>query len=96
MEQLKVIGIKAVDFGLDREMLSVYPNPAENIIKIKFGTNTYQNMFIINLNGQVLQSANINEEESELIQNVARLATGTYIILLKGAKAQSQIKFIKK
>ncbi len=91
-----VLGMKALNFSLDKELLSVYPNPTEDVINIAFGANTYRNMFIINLNGQVLQAANINNEQSELKQNVATLPAGTYVILLKGAGAQSQIKFIKK
>jgi hypothetical protein len=82
--------------GLNKEVLSVYPNPAEDAINIKFAANTYQNMFIINLGGHVTNTVKINHDQSELRQDVADLPKGTYVILMKGLSEQSQIKFIKK
>jgi hypothetical protein len=92
----KIIGLKTLGFGLNKEVLSVYPNPAEDAINIKFAANTYQNMFIINLGGHVTNTVKINHDQSELRQDVADLPKGTYVILMKGLSEQSQIKFIKK
>jgi hypothetical protein len=92
----KIIGLKTLGFGLNKEVLSVYPSPAEDAINIKFAANTYQNMFIINLGGHVTNTVKINNNQSELRQDVANLPKGTYVILMKGLSEQSQIKFIKK
>jgi hypothetical protein len=62
-------------FGVENQ-LTVFPNPANDIIKISVLYNT--RIEIINLNGQILQSFNVNGTNVPV--DISSLSSGLYIL----------------
>ena len=82
------------DFATNRSVSTVYPNPAQDIVKVQLaeGFNTSKTkVSVSNMSGQqVAQFADINQV------NVAKLPAGVYVLTITdGVKTESK-KLIKK
>ncbi|RYF26361.1 MAG: tandem-95 repeat protein [Flavobacteriales bacterium] len=90
------LGIKPVSFNLEQETgLTVYPNPASNLITISFGIGTTK-LELVDLTGKVVLSASVNSKQSSLELNIQELPSATYFIRTFGPKKFSTAKLIKR
>lgn len=81
-----------IDFSNDAnialsESISIYPNPANNVVVIENAENA--NVTIINMVGQVVASQNVNSNRESV--NISNLSEGTYVIRIEnGAEVSTQ------
>lgn len=77
---------------LNSKSLSVYPNPAKDVINVSLKQGSLQSIEIVNLSGQSVYAA-----KSVSSVNVAFLPAGVYIIRVKDSNGTTHMnKFIKK
>jgi len=82
-------GLLSVNETPEELQLSVYPNPATDILTIS-GEKTVENFKIMNLTGQVvLQGTNSNSID------VSTLESGVYVIQLDDSNRRKTMRFIK-
>ncbi|MEI6766221.1 MAG: T9SS type A sorting domain-containing protein [Bacteroidota bacterium] len=78
--------------------LNIYPNPAADIANISFDANEAQSMVItvMDLTGRVFinEEVHVNQGNNLLPVSVNKLASGNYIIQLKGASISSSLKLL--
>lgn len=77
----------------DLSALSVYPNPATDVITVTNRDNISQ-ITLVNLLGQTVMQQTANATEVQL--NIATLAQGTYILQVQSGSKVASIKVIKK
>lgn len=65
--------------------INMYPNPTSDVVNFEFETGVFETIEIVNLNGQVVVSLNIEENENTL--NVQDLESGQYLVTFKGTDA---------
>jgi len=73
--------------------VSIYPNPAKDILTIETNTNTQQRLEITNLIGQTVYTNNINNKKATI--NTSAFANGVYILKLSSDKETVVRKFVK-
>lgn len=74
---------------------AIFPNPASDVLFIKWNHSSMANIQIMNLNGQVLSQ--LNDKESGSSINLHELSTGIYLAKLYFDNGStSTLKFIKK
>ncbi|OAQ38619.1 hypothetical protein A5893_14500 [Pedobacter psychrophilus] len=87
------------DFNNQQDLISVYPNPATNFIKVNYGTNQTKELKIniVNVNGAIITSEKYNAGQ-ELKLNVSNLPYGMYLLEIRDEKniLLGMNKFIKK
>ena len=83
------LGTKDVQFVED---FVIYPNPAQNFIKLKGNIDNQLEVEIFSFEGKYLKKSLV---KNELI-DISNLTPGTYILKLIGKDVQRTIKFIKK
>ena len=69
----------------------LYPNPAENIIDLELSGPCL--IEIVNLQGTLMKSINIKNNKAEI--NIAELAKGMYLLIVKTQDNIEVLKFIK-
>jgi hypothetical protein len=78
--------------------LKIYPNPATDIANISFNAMESQSMVItvMDLTGRVFinEEVYVNQGNNLLPLSVNNLASGNYIIQLKGATISSSLKLL--
>lgn len=72
--------------------LAVYPNPAQDFIKIKGLSSSFVDISIIDVSGRIVWEA--NQYTNNLI-DVSMLSNGYYQLMISDAGNISQIKFVK-
>jgi len=82
-------------------MLTIYPNPAENLVTIQFNQNITSNieLTITNLNGQIIEFKNvynITTETQTITLPIEKLSAGIYVITAKTSNNVYIGKLIKK
>ena len=77
--------------NLDNSVL-IYPNPASDQLKIRLSV-TFKQLEIVNLLGQVVYTANVNNQE--LTVDVTNYHSGVYFIRLNGKQGVATKTFIK-
>ena len=95
-ENIVTAGIE--ENGLDIDGLSVYPNPTDNDLSIRFAlTNAEQtNLIVQDLSGKIVQSAmvNANEGSNLVMMDVSQLASGMYFLKVHIGTSQKTIQFV--
>ena len=87
-------GLLRVEKAGALERISIFPNPAGDLLEITLPVDTYRHYLIYNLNGKLVASGQINSS-AEVI-SVRRLARGTYLLRLKGdGEADRTVRFLK-
>lgn len=89
-----IFGINT-NMGLDESDISsleIYPNPARNMLNVKFD-KVIQSVGIIGLDGRVYSHQETNAREVQL--NVNSLPKGVYLIRIKSGNTVEHKKFIK-
>lgn len=78
--------------------VTIYPNPTENEIFIKFNSdyNSHYSISIIDLAGRVLKKFNFVDDFEILPISVIDLNSGMYFLLLETNQEKFTVKFIKK
>lgn len=71
----------------------VFPNPAENSLNVS-SSATISSVNICNINGQVVQQADVNAQETTL--NISSLEKGLYIVQINSNNGVKTMKFNKK
>ena len=75
--------------------LTLYPNPADNFIQIKYDYLMPDNYSIIDTNGRLIESR-IIVNENDLLIDVRDLEKGLYFILLESSNGINSLKFVIK
>ena len=73
--------------------VSIYPNPIQSTLKIKFIEPITTAVEIVDLNGKVVQIASISNSVNSL--DIAQLSSGVYFVNLKNRKGERTVKIIK-
>lgn len=71
---------------------NVFPNPAQNLIKLEVNEEGIANIF--DVNGQLMISTSIEAGENTI--DVSKLTSGLYLIRINSNEAQAVSKFLKK
>ena len=75
-------------------VVSVFPNPAQNFVNISIGNYTNGTLTISDVNGRTVHSANLNSSESTI--DITNLDAGIYIIQVNTGNKSYQSKLIKR
>ena len=89
IEEAEVAAIE----GFNNNVLSVFPNPAKDVVNIT-NAQGLNNVSIIDLNGRTVKSVNFNGV-SEATVNVSDLTAGVYMMNIAGEKGNSTQKIVK-
>jgi hypothetical protein len=83
-EHVKIIAAMVVIVGVDengvQEMVTIYPNPASDILRFKGNANV-THFRLINTLGQIVIDSEVNAKKGEF--DISTLAKGTYIVNLE-------------
>ncbi len=77
---------------LSENLISVYPNPANNIVTVEFGKTLNSIVSIIDITGKELVSKNVNSKKTEFY--IKNFAKGIYFIDIKTNKQSLRKKLI--
>ena len=86
-----------VTVKLEQIELSVYPNPAQDVLYVSHKAGANALLQLIDMNGKVVfnsRSANANNERMKI--NVSGLSAGTYVVRIESEGKTSWAKFVKK
>lgn len=79
------------------QSLKIYPNPAQDVLNITFGTAPQQvKLDIFDLNGRLVKTIERKDVAQTVQQiNIESLTSGTYILIVNSGKDSTSHKFIK-
>ena len=78
-------------------LISIYPNPADNQVVIANKTKqTIQKVVILDMSGKLIQEVNLNNSLAENPVSIKSLPTGTYLLQIVGEKQTVVKKLVKK
>jgi hypothetical protein len=90
------LGIKAVNFGFtENSQISVYPNPAANVLNIEFEANNYNNLTILDLAGKVIIKKEIAKIDTKISLKIEEFPASSYLIKLQGESGTIVKQFVK-
>lgn len=78
--------------SFDLNSLLVYPNPAKDILNVKYKSDI-QEVKVYNLLGQEVMSQAVSQSDFQL--NVGKLSPGTYVVKLVAQEGQHSFKLVK-
>lgn len=77
--------------------VSVYPNPAQDILKLRYTTASPAQIKITDLNGQTLMTRSVSIAENAVEQiNISHLPKGSYLLQFENKQGTSTTKFMRK
>jgi subtilisin-like proprotein convertase family protein len=77
--------------------ISMYPNPADNVVTIANKSNiALENAAIYDINGKLVSTIDLAGMQSERTIDVAALASGVYVVQITGENAVTTKRLIKK
>jgi hypothetical protein len=79
---------------IGEEVISVYPNPAKDLININSLVNTFNSVSIVDLNGRVVKNVNFDTVTEAQI-NISDLASGVYVMNVNSEKETFSKKIVK-
>lgn len=86
--------------GFDIASLSVYPNPTDNDLNVRFALNVADraNLYVQDVSGKIVQSAVVNATEGMnlVMMDTAALASGMYFLKVQIGDSQKTIQFVVK
>lgn len=84
--------------GFDIDGLSVYPNPTDNDLNIRFSLSSAEqtNLVVQDLSGKIVQSALVNASEGSnlVMMDLNQLAPGMYFLKVQIGTSQKTIQFV--
>ena len=87
------------DFVVEKQGFEIYPNPAQDQVKIKFSATSFPggNVAIYDLSGKIVKSYNFDEHSSQILDlDVSDLSSGVYLIKTISAEGNAVEKLIIK
>jgi hypothetical protein len=81
---LKSTQITSESASTSKTTFDAYPNPMDKLLTIRFGSDLYKMVSIIDMTGKVVISSVIPNQSTELKLDVSDLCKGVYYISLKG------------
>ncbi|WP_340111274.1 T9SS type A sorting domain-containing protein [Maribellus mangrovi] len=94
LASLKLAAAVSSELSTEQKSFSFYPNPAHDFISLKIPSDFQSSTVdIINLNGQVLLTFNINNKLNRL--DVSKIPAGVYLLRIQWQDNQSLKKFVK-
>jgi len=81
VDAVLVPSLAAID-EMDQGSILIYPNPATEILNVKFEGNKFKNLSIVDLNGKQIFTKLLEENSAEL--NISSIDSGSYILILDG------------
>ncbi|MBS3738912.1 MAG: T9SS type A sorting domain-containing protein [Psychroflexus sp.] len=80
----------------EKSGISVYPNPASNLVNINFSQNTdeLEQIALYDLNGRLILTRKLNSNDIEQQIDVSNLSSGVYILEINTVKHQYNTKVI--
>lgn len=78
--------------SFDLNSLAVYPNPAKEVLNVKYKSDI-QDVKIYNLLGQEVLSQKAGQSDFQL--NTSKLSAGTYVVKLSAEGGQHNFKLVK-
>tara|TARA_R110002050_G_scaffold297339_2_gene458674 strand:+ start:86223 stop:90191 length:3969 start_codon:yes stop_codon:yes gene_type:complete len=85
------VGINEVESPFD---VSVYPNPTENELNVDMGKNSYLDIEILDNTGKLVIRKTTNSQITTI--DLGKLASGVYLVKMKGENGEQTKKIIKK
>lgn len=79
---------------IEKEVISVYPNPSKDIININSTINSFNSISIVDLNGRVVKNVNFDSVVEAQI-SISDLASGIYVINVTSEKETFSKKIVK-
>jgi hypothetical protein len=93
----EILATKVVNVNLESaDGISIFPNPAQDVVNVRFASGVFETVKLIDFNGKVLESKIIDVAQTEASFNITALSASTYIILLEGKGGATSKKLIKK
>ena len=90
------LGIRTVEFKLNgNKEIKLFPNPAENEIKLQIQEGVFTKAELINIKGETLQVKSLTKDENLVVFTFEKLTSGIYMIRLTGKKQHAVKQFIK-
>ncbi len=84
----------SIMFGqVDQSLISIYPNPAKNILHIANLQEGAKRITVYNAEGKIVKKLNTSGPSADI--NIANLAAGTYFIKLQGDTLNETKVFVK-
>ncbi len=84
--------LTSIEKTVSEKQTSIYPNPAENILRFISTGNTIEKVNVYNLQGEMVMTAPLNDNALD----VSKLNTGVYIFKLEGKKMNETHRVIIK
>lgn len=75
-----------------REIVSIYPNPAQDILNVKTNSTDDTQFQIVTASGQIIESGTLKDHKI----SVNKLVSGNYVLILSSQGSSTTHKFIKK
>lgn len=92
-----ILATKVVNVNLESaDRITIFPNPAQDVVNVRFASGVFETVKLIDFNGRVLESKTIDVAQTEASFNITALSASTYIILLEGQGGATSKKLIKR
>ena len=89
------LGVRPLTFSLNGEEIIFYPNPVREKANVRFTAGIYKNIIVSDINGRIVQSIPLNQNDAEKIISMENLTNGTYFLRLQGDGKKAVLKVIK-
>ena len=90
------ISSSITDSRYNKEVVSIYPNPVQDILKVSGLSSKYSTAYIYNISGNVVWVSQLLKGGDTNVLNVSKLERGLYFIRFTGdIDSETTIKFIK-
>jgi hypothetical protein len=98
--EIKSLIITAIEPLLLDSTISIYPNPTDELLRIRFNSPTHSDItiHIVDLSGRSVFKENCKyfDQYEEKVLNLSQLRSGIYILKIKGEKINCVYKILKK
>jgi hypothetical protein len=74
---------------------TVYPNPTTGPVTIDLHNQSYKQLTLLDLQGNILRQWNIRQNETRLSKDLSFLPNGIYILKLEGGSKTSTFRVVK-
>ncbi|WP_343534997.1 T9SS type A sorting domain-containing protein [Pedobacter sp.] len=88
------IGEVVIKVFLNRDALTVYPNPTKDLVVLSLGNSIYSHASLLDLSGREIYKKKIRQEQNQVSFDFSSLAAGTYVVRLIGEIPMS-VKVVK-
>jgi hypothetical protein len=93
----KVLGTKIVNVHSEKTAgIDIYPNPSASIVHIHFEAGAYQQVDLVDMNGRVIHSKKIADEDDQVNFDLTSLPDGVYLVKATGTQGLVFKRVIRK